>query len=98
MRNSLPDGVWKFDEIGIRHLTGIVGNFEGQVEIEDGEISTVWLTMHDGTRGILSPNTELYRLMIPQLLEAIPALADWQSGGRANLTAHSRAKTREAAQ
>ena len=98
MRNSLPDGVWEFDEIGIRHLTGIVGNFEGQVEIEDGEISAVWLTMQDGKRGILSPNTELYKLMIPQLLDAIPAMVDWQSGGRANLTATSRAKTREAAQ
>jgi hypothetical protein len=91
MRNSLPDGCWEFDEIGISFLTGITGNFSGQVEVEDGEVTAVWLTMDNGKRGILSPNTELYKLMLPQLLDAIPAMADWQSGGKYNLTAHSRA-------
>lgn len=93
----MKDGRWKFEEVGIAFHAGTTGNFIGFVDVEDGEVATIWLiTNETGDAHPIAQGSYLYRNLLPQIIRDLPAMIDWQSGGRANLTAHSRAETREA--
>lgn len=97
MRNSFTDGRWLFEEVGLSIHGGTAGNFSGAVDIEDGEISTVWLEVSrpDDAEPVMcaiAPGSFLHTTILPQIIRDLPGLIDWQSGGRANLTAHSRAE------
>jgi hypothetical protein len=99
MRNSYQDGRWLFEEIGISIHGGVTGNFSGAVDVEDGEISTVWLEVSrdsdpEPVLCAIAPGSFLHTTILPQISRDLPAMIDWQSGGRANLTAASRAQSR----
>lgn len=93
MRNSWTDGRWAFEEVGLSFHGGTVGNFTGFVDVEDGEIGTVWLVLNEADEAhAIAPGSYLHTNLLPQIIRDLPGLIDWQSGGRANLTAHSRAE------
>jgi hypothetical protein len=98
MRNTYPDGQWKFSDVGLHIHGGFAGSHSGRVETEDGEIGTIWLNidMPDGStkEHPIAPGSFLHATILPQITRDLPAMIDWQSGGRANLTATSRAQTR----
>ena len=92
MRNSWQDGRWLFEEIGLSFHGGTTGNFRGFVDVEDGEIGTIWLILNDAEEAYdIAPGSYLHKSLIPQIEAALPGMIDWQAGGKANLTAHSRA-------
>jgi hypothetical protein len=98
MRNSYQDGKWLFEEIGLTFHSGTVGNFTGWVDVEDGEIATIWLLTDepDGGHGRVSIATGsyLHKHILPQIAAALPGMIEWQAGAKKNLTATSRAQTR----
>lgn len=96
MRNSYTDGRWFFEEIGLSIHGGVAGSFTGCVDVEDGELSTIWLEVSrpeesESVMCAIAPGSFLHSTILPQITRDLPAMIDWQSGGRANLTAASRA-------
>ena len=99
MCNSWQDGRWLFEEVGLSIFDGTSGSFSGAVDVEDGEIVTIWLDVSrdsdpDPVMCAIAPGSFLHTHILQQIIRDLPAMIDWQSGGKANLTAHSRAQTR----
>lgn len=91
MRNSYSDGRWAFEEIGLPFNGGTAGNFSGYVDVEDGEISTIWVLRNEDDRPYpVERGSYLHDGLLPQIISDLPAMIEWQSGARANFTAYSR--------
>ena len=96
MRNSYPDGEWTFNEVALHIHGGYAGMFSGAVTTEDGEIGAIFLdvTYPQDREPVLceiAKGSFLHAALLPQLTRDLAAMIEWQSGGRKNLTATSRA-------